>query len=153
MKFSLDFTTSYGQFYLNDKDQGDTGSPDFWTNEAFNDKLAVERGVLGISLENSEGIVQGELEILTSKSLVSDFNDFDHVVEATLEIKTGFLQINDCPFSNLVLEEKIENGNYRVCIYYCNLESGYSENPKDFYKIEMWRDTFVDRYVLKRFEN
>lgn len=30
MKFNLDFTTGYGQFYLNDKDEGDTGSPDFW---------------------------------------------------------------------------------------------------------------------------
>lgn len=153
MKFNLDFTTSYGQFYLNDKDQGDTGSPDFWTEEAFNDKLAVEKGVLGVSLENSEGIVKAELEILDSKSLLSDFSDFDHVVEASLEINTGFLQINDCPFSLLVLEEKIEAGNYRVRVYYKNLKTAYDENPEDFYKIEMWKDSFSDRFVLKRFEN
>jgi len=136
---------------LNDKDEGDTGSEDFWSDEALNDKLAVEKGILGISIENSEGIVKCELEILNSKSLISDFSDFDHVVEASLEIKTGFLQINDCPFSNLVLEEKIEIGIYRVRVYFKNLESAYSENPEDFYKIEIWKDIFLDRKVLKRF--
>lgn len=151
MKFSLNFTTDYGQFYLNDKDEGDTGSEDFWSDEALNDKLAVEKGILGISIENSEGIVKCELEILNSKSLISDFSYFDHVVEASLEIKTGFLQINDCPFSNLVLEEKIEIGIYRVRVYFKNLESAYSENPEDFYKIEIWKDIFSDRKVLKRF--
>ncbi len=136
---------------MNDKDEGDTGSEDFWSDEALNDKLAVEKGILGISIENSEGIVKCELEILNSKSLISDFSDFDHVVEASLEIKTGFLQINDCPFSNLVLEEKIEIGIYRVRVYFKNLESAYSENPEDFYKIEIWKDIFLDRKVLKRF--
>ncbi|MBW1658418.1 hypothetical protein [Flavobacterium quisquiliarum] len=154
MKFILDFTTDYGQFYINEKDEvGDTGSEGFWSNEAFNDKLAVEKGILGISIENSEGIVKCELEILDSKSLISDFSDFDHVVEANLEIKTGFVQINDCPFTILVLEEKVEIGNYRVRVYYSNLESAYSEDPKDFYRIEMWKDIFSDRHVLKRFEN
>ncbi|QSW89082.1 hypothetical protein J0383_22960 [Flavobacterium endoglycinae] len=136
---------------MNDKDEGDTGSEDFWSDEALNDKLAVEKGILGISIENSEGIVKCELEILNSKSLISDFSYFDHVVEASLEIKTGFLQINDCPFSNLVLEEKIEIGIYRVRVYFKNLESAYSENPEDFYKIEIWKDIFSDRKVLKRF--
>lgn len=153
MKFYLDFTTDYGQFYLNDKDGGDTGSPSFWSSEALNDKLAVEKGILGVSLENSEGIVKAELEILNSKSLISDFTDFDHVVEASLEINTGFLQINDCPFSLLVLQEKIEKGNYRVRVYYKNLETAYNENPEDFYKIEIWKDSFSERNVLKRFEN
>ena len=152
MKFSLNFATDYGQFYLNDKEDGDTGSEDFWTDQAFKDKLAVEKGILGISVENSEGIVRCELEILKSKNLTSDFSNFDHVVEASLEIKTGFLQINDCPFSVLVLEEKIETGIYRVRVYFNNLESAYSENPEDFYKIEMWKDIFSDRQVLKRFE-
>lgn len=153
MKFSLSFTTDYGQFYLNDKDEGDTGSEDFWSEEAFNDKLAVEKGILGISIENSEGIVKCDLEVLNSKSIISDFSNFDHVVEASLEIKTGFLQINDCPFSTLVLEQKIDIGNYKVRVYYNNLKSAYSENSEDFYKIEIWKDVFSDRVVLKRFEN
>jgi len=154
MKFSLNFTTDYGQFYLNEKDdEGDTESEGFWSNEAFNDKLAVEKGILGIAIENSDGIVKCELEFLDSKSLISDFSDFDHVVEASLEIKTGFVQINDCPLTTLILEEKIETGNYRVRVYYSNLESAYSEAPKDYYRIEMWKDVFSDRHVLKRFEN
>lgn len=153
MKFYLNFTTGYGQFYLNDKGEGDTGSINFWSDEAFNDKLAVEKGILGISLENSEGIVKCELEILNEKSLISDFNNFDHVVEASLEIETGLLQVNDCPFSILILEENIEIGNYRVRVYFNNLKTAYSENPEDFYKIEMWKDVFSERVVLKRFQD
>ncbi|OXE95593.1 hypothetical protein B0A63_23925, partial [Flavobacterium johnsoniae UW101] len=99
MIFNLNFTTDYGQFYLNDKDEGDTGSENFWSDQALNDKLAVEKGILGVSIENTEGMVKCELEILNSKSLISDFSSFDHVVEASLEIKTGILQVNDCPFS------------------------------------------------------
>lgn len=153
MKFDLNFTTDFGQFYLNDKDKGDTGSKIFWTDEAFNARLAVESGILGISIANDEGIVKCELEILDSKSLVSDFSIFDHVVEASLEIKTGILQVNDCPFSDLILEQKIENGNYRVRIYSNNFKSAYSENPEDYYKIEMWEDVFSERDVLKKIEN
>ncbi|WP_433811110.1 hypothetical protein [Flavobacterium johnsoniae] len=153
MIFNLNFTTDYGQFYLNDKDEGDTGSENFWSDQALNDKLAVEKGILGVSIENTEGMVKCELEILNSKSLISDFSSFDHVVEASLEIKTGILQVNDCPFSIIVLEEKIEIGNYRVRVYFNNLKSAYFENPKDYYKIEMWKDIFSDRHVLKRFEN
>ncbi|ABQ05865.1 hypothetical protein [Flavobacterium johnsoniae] len=153
MIFNLNFTTDYGQFYLNDKDEGDTGSENFWSDQALNDKLAVEKGILGVSIENTEGMVKCELEILNSKSLISDFSSFDHVVEASLEIKTGILQVNDCPFSIIVLEEKIEIGNYRVRVYFNNLKSAYFENPKDYYKIEMWKDVFSDRHVLKRFEN
>ena len=153
MKFDLNFTTGFGQFYLNDKDKGDMGSENFWTDEAFNARLAVESGILGISIANDEGIVKCELEILDSKSLVSDFSIFDHVVEASLEIKTGILQVNDCPFTDLILEQKIEIGNYRVRIYFNNFKSAYSENPEDYYKIEMWKDDFSNRHVLKRFEN
>lgn len=153
MKVSLNFTTDFSQFYLNDKDEGDTGSENFWSVEAFNDKLAVEKGILGISVENGEGIVRCELEILKSKNLISDFSDFDHIVEASLEIKTGVLQVNDCPFSDLILEEKIEVGNYRVRVYFNNLKSAFTDNPEDFYKIEIWKDVFSDRHVLKRFEN
>lgn len=152
MKFDLNFTTEYGQFYINDINaSGDTGSDDFWSNQAFEDKLAVEKEILGISIANDEGIVNCELEILDSKSLISDFSEFDHVVEASIEIKSGSLQVNDCPFSEVILETKIENGNYRARVYSGNLESAYSEERNDYYKIEIWKEAFSDRHVLKRY--
>ena len=154
MKLNLKFVTDYRQFYLNDKNaNGNTGSENFWSESAFADKLAIEDGVLGIGIENDEGKVECEFEILNSKSLIDNFSDFDHVVEASLKIHSGILQIIDCPHSEVEMETEIENGEYRVRVYSINLKTAYEENPSDTYKIEMWKEAYSDRKVLKRFEN
>ncbi|MFY8189282.1 MAG: hypothetical protein ACOVLC_15165 [Flavobacterium sp.] len=94
MKFELKFTTDYGQFYINDKNaNGNTGSENFWTDQAYADKLAVEDGVLGVAISNDEGKVECEFEILNSKSLISDFSEFDHVVEASMKIHSPITMI------------------------------------------------------------
>ena len=153
MKFDLKFTTDYGQFYINDKSAtGDTGSENFWTDQAFADKLAVEEGILGVSIANDEGKVECEFEILDSKNLITDFSDFDHVVEASIKIHSRVLQVMDCPYSKIEMETEIENGEYRVRIYSINLESACDENPKDSYKIEMWKEVYSERTVLKRYQ-
>lgn len=152
MKFELKFTTDYGQFYINDKNAtGNTGSENFWTDQAYADKLAVEDGVLGVAISNDEGKVECEFEILNSKSLISDFGEFDHVVEASMKIHSKIIQILDCPNSEIEIETEIENGDYRVRVYSKNLESAYYEIPKDSYKIEMWKEVYSERNVLKRY--
>lgn len=154
MNLYLKFLTDYGQFYLNDKNaNGNTGSEYFWSERAFADKLAVDDGVLGIGIENDEGKVECEFEILTSKSMTNDFSGFDHVVEASLKIHSGIVQVLDCPNSEVEMETKIENGEYRVRVYSINLKTAHEENPNDTYKIEMWKEAYSDRKVLKRFEN
>ncbi|MDC7997695.1 hypothetical protein [Gilvibacter sediminis] len=153
MSLRLKFRTSFRQFYLNDKNSnGDTSSDDFWSDDAFTDKLAVGEGVLGIGIENEEGDVECEFEILVTKSLIEDFSDFDHVVEASLKIHSGFVQVLDCPNSEIVMETAIENGDYRVRVYSKNLNTAYEKNPNDTYKIEMWKEVYSERKVLKRFE-
>lgn len=152
MKTKLKFITDYRQFYLCDKEaNGNTGSENFWSETAFADKLAVEDGVLGIGIENDEGVVKCEIEILSDKSMLEDFNNFDHVVEASLKIHSGILQILDCPHAEVEMETELENGEYRVRVYSSDLESAYEENPKDSYKIEMWKEAYSERTVLKRF--
>ncbi|MBG42977.1 MAG: hypothetical protein CL530_03315 [Aequorivita sp.] len=154
MNLNLKFTTDYRQFYLNDKNANvNTGSENFWSERAFADKLAVEDGVLGIGIENDEGKVECEFEILNSKSLIDNFNGFDHVVEASLKIHSGIVQILDCPNSEVEMETQIENGEYRVRVYSINLKTAYEQNPNDTYKIEMWKEAYSERKVLKRFEN
>ncbi|TXF79233.1 hypothetical protein [Chryseobacterium sp.] len=152
MKFQLNFTTDYRQFYINDHNaSGSTGSEDFWNEQAYVDKLAIEDGIIGVGIANEQGIVNGELEILDSKSLIIDFGGFDHVAEASIKIHSGVLQVLDCPHSGIELEIQIENGEYRIRVYSLNLESAYDEVPNDSYKIEMWKEVYSDRNVLKRF--
>ncbi|MDB5148578.1 MAG: hypothetical protein JWQ57_2598 [Mucilaginibacter sp.] len=159
MKYQLDFDTSYSQFYVYDKDSQDQrDSVNFWTHEAYEDRLAIEDGVLGIGTE-CYGHVKAELEILESANNLMDFADFDHIVEAGIEIKSGILQILECPNSIVQIELPVAPGNYKVRIYSSNLDSVYGdkgdnyddENGDDYYRIEIWPDERAERNVLKRY--
>lgn len=151
MKYKLNFSTSHHQFYIADKfSEGDTGSDDFWTNEAFDAQLAVGNGVLGIGT-GSYGVIHGELTILPKLSENTDFASYDHVVEGSINIKSGVVQILDCPNSTLELEAKVQPGSYRVRVYSSNLASVTDDNGDDFYKIEIWPAERSDRLVLKRY--
>jgi len=111
MKFELKFTTDYGQSYINDKNAtGNTGSENFWADQAFRGKLAEKDGLIGIAIANNEGKVECEFDILDSKSLTKDFSAFDQVV-ASIKIHYRVLQILDCPHSEIEIETESENGN------------------------------------------
>lgn len=152
MKFELKFITDYGQFYINDKNAtGNTSSESFWSEQGFADKLAIEEGILGISIANQEGKVECDFEILDSKNLINDFSGFDYVVEASIKIHSGVLQVLECPNSIIEMETEIANGEYRVRVYSINLDSAYDETPNDSYKIEMWKESHSERHVLKKY--
>ena len=151
MKFPLDFYTSYSQFYIYDKDsEGGTGSVIFWTDDAFNDRLAIEEGVLGVETE-CYGPVKGELEILSTIQSNINTDIYDHIVEAGIEIKSGIIQILDCPTSTIQLEVEVDPGFYRARIYSSNLASVDGDEGDDFYRIEIWPDENMERKVLKRY--
>jgi len=151
MRYPLDFYTSYNQFYISDKDSPhDTGSDKFWTTDAFNDKLAIEDGILGVGTE-CYGPVKGELYLLSEPRNHIDLHDYDHIVEAGIEIRSGIIQILDCPDSCVELEINVIPGLYRARVYSINLASVEGDEGDDFYKIEIWPDTLMERKVLKRY--
>ena len=151
MKFQFSFFTQYGQFYLADeKSAGNTDSDNFWNDESFNDKLAIEDGILGISLENDEAIANGELEILNKRQKISGSEKADHIVEASIKVNSGKLQIQDCPNSQTELEIELEAAWYRIRVYSMNLNRAYESEPGDFYRIEIWKEGYSPKIVLKR---
>ncbi|HEY8783800.1 MAG TPA: hypothetical protein VIM16_19380 [Mucilaginibacter sp.] len=107
MQHPLDFYTSYNQFYIYDKGSAcATDSDIFWTNDAFNDRLAIEDGVLGVGTE-CYGPVKGELHLLSEPRNYINLDQYDHIVEAGIEIKSGVVQILDCPNSSVELEVNV----------------------------------------------
>lgn len=80
-----------------------------------------------------------------------DFDLYDHIVEGGIEIKSGTIQILDCPSSEIQLELSVKPGFYRTRIYSINLASVDGDEGEDFYKIEIWPDLEMDRKVLKRY--
>ena len=151
MNHKLNFYTQYSQFYITDKlCNADTGSSNFWNENAFNDRLACANCGLGIGTE-CYGNVKGELIVLEKPVAEIDYSKYDHIVEAGIEVKSGDLQVLDCPNSAVELEIKVKPGNYRVRVYSSNLASVIDDDGDDFYKIEIWKSEDMERKVLKQY--
>ena len=152
MNIKLDFTTDYHQFYICDKEHsGTTDSDSFWTDEAFSEKLAFEDGILGVQIANDNGHVKCNLIFLNVPNQAANFDNYDYVVEASLEINSGYLQVRDCPFSEIQEEFNVEKGFYRVRVYAMNQKSVIDNYPTDEYVIEIWKDKNDIRRVLKSY--
>lgn len=150
MKHQISFYTEYHQFYLVDKGIAqNTYSDKFWTDEASSDRLAVEEGVLGVSTE-CYGPVKAEIRVLKSINQNPEIAKADHVVEAGIQIKSGTIQILDCPTSTIQLELNVEPGDYMVRVYSMNLASVDGDEGDDYYILEIWPNKNEERKVLKR---
>ena len=146
----LEFWTSHHQFYLADKSSPfRTDSDDFWTTEASNDKLAIEEGILGIGTE-CYGPVKGDFVVLKVEPEENDFGSYDHVVEGSIELKSGVLQVFPCAVNEPVLELSVAPRTYRVRIYSSNLTTVEGDAGDDYYRVRMWPGEAGKRKVLKR---
>jgi hypothetical protein len=151
MNYKLNFYTSYHQFYICDKESAKkTDADDFWTEESTDTRLAIGDGILGIGLE-CYGPFKGEFVLLHSRNDSIEINQYDHIVEGGINLKSGILQVLDCPNSNIELELKLNPGKYRLRIYSLNLASVIDDSGDDYYKIEMWPDVEMGRNVLKQY--
>jgi hypothetical protein len=151
MIYKLNFYTSYHQFYISDKESPKkTDADDFWTEESTYSRLAIGDGILGVGLE-CYGSFKGELILLDSGKDNIEYSQYDHIVEGGINVKSGILQVLDCPNSNVELEVKVNPGKYRVRIYSLNIASVIDDDGEDYYKIEMWSDTNMGRAVLKQY--
>ena len=87
--FKLNFTTSHHQFYISDNAVDlNTGTRNFWTKEASQDRLAIENGILGVGTE-CYGPVKAELYILNKKTDEANFDQYDHIVEGVWKLNQG----------------------------------------------------------------
>jgi hypothetical protein len=150
--YKLKFRTAYSQFYLCDKNPlGSTDSDAFWTEQAFNDKLAIEDGIVGVCI-GTYSYVKCQLALLHQQPDEIDFGYCDHVVEGSLRIGSGVLQVLDCPYSAVMGEFDILPGCYRVRVKAMGLNSivDEDEEAEDTYSIELWPAATAPRRVLKK---
>lgn len=146
----LEFWTSHHQFYVVDSlTPFETDSNEFWTDQAVEDKLAIQVGVLGVGTE-CYGDVKGDLAVLAERPGENEFTEYDHVVEGSLNLTSGILQVFPCTANEAVLELSLLPAVYRVRIYSLNLASVVWDSGDDFYKVRIWPEVYSDRRVLKR---
>ncbi len=147
----LKFFTEYYQFYILDRDsKAETDSKNFWTPQADINKIAVEEGILGITV-GKYAEIDVEVNVLETQNNLRDFGEFEHIVEASIEVPSGVLQIKDCTGFNLELELNLTPGTYAVRSYSAKLSSISNDSGEDYYVIEIWASDKIERKVLKQF--
>lgn len=154
--YPLHFSSEYYQFYILDsKTKATTDADDFWCPDADKRRLAIGEGLFGVTIM-TYGNVTGYLSILLKKP-DNFLTDAKHIVEASIRIPSGILQIKNCTAYETQFELPIEKGTYRVRIttqkiLHSKWENGQSvEKFVDDTVIEMWKSNFAKPIVLKAF--
>jgi hypothetical protein len=151
MSYPFAFYTSHCQFYIFDKGApSETDLITMWTKEASDDRLITGKSIL-VAITECYGPVKGELYLLEHENSGLSLDEYDHIVEAGLEFKSGIIQILACPTNSVHLELSVSPGKYRVRIYSSNLASVIGDDGDDFYRVEIWPDKTTERRVLKRY--
>jgi len=140
----------YFQFYIQDEDVEGNLS-DSWNDEAVNRLLAIAPGVVGIgTVRNMD--VQVSVEVLASEASV-DLNQWDHVVECTLNVGSTRLVIAGCTdYFPDAARIPVSPGIYRLRACYADLnsisEDGLEGN--DRYHLQLWPALEITPRVLKQ---
>jgi hypothetical protein len=134
--YDLTVYAEYSQFYLGDSAfNADTGSPDFWSPDAIQRRLAVARpSLIGVGTSRYDD-VPVVVDVLAAPPS-DDLDAWDQVVEASIEVPTGRLVI-DGPISwqpGDSFEVDLAPGTYRARVYY----GGVGTPDVDHYRIALW---------------
>lgn len=150
-RYQLQFFTEYYQFYIRDKDtKASTDSDNFWTAQASEDKMAVEESLLGISVAKYAEI-RVEVNLHKQAPAFESDENYDHIVEATINIFSGIIQIADCTSNSIQLELNIEPGMYTIRSSSANLKTVKGDEGDDYYVIDIYASAEKPRTVLKRY--
>lgn len=146
----LTLFADYYQFYLQDE----TASGDLsqaWSPEAVERMLAVADGVVGFgTLRNMQ--VGVTLEMLDEPP-ASDTAGFDHVVEGSLDARSGTLVVAGCTdYFPDAARFALAPGTYRVRLSISGADT-LSEDGlegEDHYLVQLWQAPLAEPAVLKQ---
>jgi hypothetical protein len=145
----LSFFTEYYQFYILDSEtKAQTDTPDFWNTDSDKRKLAIGEGLLGVTVARYAEI-KVDVRILSSEP--TEDADADHIVETSLNLPSGVLQIKDCTNYDNVLELNLGKGAYQVRISSFKLWTVQNDKGDDYYVVEIWKAAFSETVVLKEY--
>lgn len=139
-EIKLEIFADYFQFYIQDEEvDGDLS--DKWTEAAVESLLAITDGAIGVGTARNMD-VPVILKIYDSKpeSLVE--KSISKINECDLEVTSNKIVIAGCtdyfPDAKRI---QLENGIYRVRIYYMNLNKVSEDglDGEDFYEIHLWK--------------
>jgi hypothetical protein len=79
--------------------------------------------------------------------------DWDHIVECSLRLPTGHLQVHECT-GGAVLDDYITPGDYRVRVLFGSLDSLSEDglDGNDVYRVDLWPAPAIPLRVAKQWE-
>jgi hypothetical protein len=141
----------YHQFYLMDAEEY-PDAPEDWTDEDVQRRIKADKNIVVIQPERNM-TVPVDLEISDSEP-EEDFENWNHIAEASLELPSGKLQIEEClgETKDILI---LQPGSYRIRAFYGGLNklSFDGLDGDDQYKIFMWQAPFEDVKILKQYED
>jgi hypothetical protein len=140
----------YFQFYIQDE-AADGDLSDSWSEEAVSRLLAVAPGVVGIgTVRNME--VPVAVSILATEAVLK-LEDWDHVVECSLEVGSTRLVIAGCTdYLPGAARIPVAPATYRLRACYAGLDSLSKDGLEgnDRYEIQLWPAPAIEPRVLKQ---
>ena len=151
IKKHYEIFADYHQFYLMDADENPY-APEDWMDDDVRRRIKADKYIVVIQPERNM-TVPVELEILNFAPQ-EDFKNWNHIAEASLDLPSGKLQIEECCGETkdiLVLT----SGTYRVRAFYGDLDKLSFDGLEgdDHYKIVMWQAPFENVKVLKQYKH
>lgn len=144
----------YHQFYLQDE-LAETDTPNDWGEQLTTNLIAVDQAIVGISTARNK-TVPVRIDLLATRPVGDDFDNWDHVAEASLEISSGQIVISGCSdYFPKAKRLSIEPGCYRVRAYYGGLNTlnWNSLEGDDHYQVVLWPDGYKPIQILKRWSD
>ncbi|OKO81054.1 hypothetical protein [Bradyrhizobium sp. NAS96.2] len=147
--FELSLFADYFQFYIQDEPAaGDLSEA--WTEDAFDRLLAIAPGTVGIgTVRNMDVPVAVHL---LEREPDDDSADWDHVVEASLDVASGRIVIAGCTdYFPDAMRIETPPGCYRVRVSYCALDTLSEDglDGDDHYRLQLWPAAAIAVRVLK----
>src|SRR6516164_4581776 len=136
--FKLSLFADYFQFYIQDETvTGDLS--DAWNEEAVDRLLAIAPGTIGIgTVLNMDVPVVVEIR---DREPGDDSSEWDHVVEASLEVKSGRTVIAGCTdYFPDAMRIPVSRGTHRVRVSYGGLDTLSADGLEgdDHYRVQLW---------------
>jgi hypothetical protein len=141
----------YFQFYLWDGGRRPDAPTDYTDDDTKRRIKAAPFVVVILPARNTT--VSVEIEVARDRPGLS-FENWDHVVEASIELPSGRLEIHECTGGSIDVLP-VEPGTYRVRAYYGGLNTLSDDGLEgdDHYRIFLWPAPFSPEEVLKQYDD
>jgi hypothetical protein len=149
-KKHYDIFADYNQFYLMDAEIYPK-APEDYTDEDVQRRIKADKNIVVIQPERNMTVLV-ELEILES-SPNDEFEDWQHVAEAGLDLPSGKLLIEEC-LGEVIDTIVLPPDSYRIRAYYGGLDTLSFDGLEgdDHYKIAIWQAPAEGVKVLKQYQ-